>query len=86
MLKDAGYMKNLKTYWLYVAGAFVGSFSGFLYYKLVGSTSIVYSIASGQPYSIFYFTIMGALLFGLFSRPKLTKQEEFNNSDAGEDV
>lgn len=62
-------MKRLsKKYTLYLSGAVVGGVAGFFYWKNFGCADGSCMITSRPYNSILYFSIMGALLFGMFIR------------------
>lgn len=62
-------MKKLfKLIWLPTAGLLIGAATGFLYWKYVGCNSDTCAITSSPVNSTIYFSIMGALLFSVFSR------------------
>jgi hypothetical protein len=56
--------------WLFIAGAMVGAVAGFLYWKLIGCSTGTCAITSKPVNSTVYFSVMGALLFGIFKREK----------------
>jgi hypothetical protein len=59
--------------WLYIVGAMAGAIVGFLYWKYVGCTTGTCAITSKPVNSTAYFSIMGALLFGVFKKEKKKK-------------
>ena len=63
---------------LYVAGAVIGAIGGFLYWKLIGCSSGTCAITSKPFNSTAYFSIMGALLFGIFKKEKRNESKETN--------
>ena len=67
-------MKGLITqYKLNLIGFLFGSVAGFLYWKYIGCLTGSCAITSNPYRSTMYFGIMGALLFGLFQKKKVTK-------------
>ncbi len=59
---------------LYLIGAFVGSISGFLYWKLIGCSTGTCMITSSPIRSTLYFALMGALFFGIFKKENHAEQ------------
>lgn len=60
----------IKRNYLYVAGAFIGSVAGLLYWKYVGCSAGTCIITSRPLNSAVYGAVMGSLLFGLFDNRK----------------
>ena len=69
----------LKQNWLYLAGAFAGGVSGYLYWYYIGCASGTCPITASPTMSIIWGAVMGSLLFSLFKRE--TKNEEPNRKD-----
>ena len=68
-------MKNwIKKNKLYFLGAAIGALAGFLYWKYVGCLSGTCSITANALNSIIYFAILGAILFGLFTKQSVTTE------------
>ena len=59
---------------LYFIGAFIGALTGFLYWKYVGCLTGTCSITSSLINSSVYFALIGALLFGAFSKQTRTTE------------
>ncbi len=59
---------------LYLLGAFAGAVSGFLYWKFIGCSSGTCMITSSPVRSTLYFSMMGALFFGIFKKEKNAEQ------------
>ncbi len=55
---------------LYIIGALVGAFAGFLYWQQIGCTSGSCAITSKPVNSTIYGAILGSLIFGLFVKQK----------------
>jgi len=51
-------------------GAIIGGILGFLYWKFIGCSSGSCTISSKPINSNVYFSLMGALLFGIFKKEK----------------
>lgn len=57
---------------LYGIGAVAGALTGFLYWKYVGCLTGSCAITSNPFRSTAYFSVMGALLFGMFKKENKT--------------
>jgi hypothetical protein len=69
-------MKNwIQKNRLYLIGGLLGALAGFLYWKYVGCVTGTCAITSNPIKSTIYFTLTGALLFGLFKRERNLNQE-----------
>ena len=69
---------------LYIIGAIVGAFAGYLYWQQIGCTTGTCAITSKPVNSTVYGAIMGSLLFGLFkkeNRKKELKEEKNQGHD-----
>lgn len=53
---------------LYFIGAFVGAIAGFFYWKYIGCLTGSCAITSNPLRSTLYFSMMGAILFGMFKK------------------
>jgi hypothetical protein len=53
---------------LYGIGAITGAIAGFLYWKYIGCFTGTCAITSSALKSTIYFALLGALLFGLFTK------------------
>ena len=60
---------------LYVIGAAVGAIAGYLYWQQIGCENGTCAIASKPLNSTVYFSVMGALFFGMF-KPNPAKKPE----------
>lgn len=65
--------EQIIKYKLYGLGFLLGALTGFLYWKYIGCFTGTCAITSNPLRSTVYFGIMGALLFGIFQKQKVTK-------------
>lgn len=52
----------------HLIGTLIGGIAGFMYWKYVGCLTGTCAITSNPSRSTLYFAVMGALLFGMFSK------------------
>ncbi|MDU1891358.1 MAG: hypothetical protein E6767_11780 [Dysgonomonas sp.] len=63
-------IKRIKKNWLYLLGAIIGGTGGYLYWFYIGCSSGTCPITASPTMSIIWGTIMGALIFGFFTKDK----------------
>ena len=68
--------KWFKNNLIYIIGAFVGAFAGYLYYQQIGCASGTCMITSKPVNSTMYGALMGALLFGMFRKESKKQDSE----------
>lgn len=73
--------KWFKNNALYLLGALVGAFAGYIYWQQVGCVSGTCMITSKPINSTLYGALMGSLLFGLFKKEKKIIKEGENKHD-----
>jgi hypothetical protein len=76
--------KWFKNNTLYLIGAAVGALAGYIYWQQVGCASGTCMITSKPVNSTLYGALMGALLFGLFTKEK--KKETIKEGEENHDV
>lgn len=70
--------KWFKNNALYITGALIGGFAGYVYWQQIGCSSGTCMITSKPLNSSVYGALMGSLLFGIFKR-EAKKQGETNH-------
>ena len=61
---------------LYIIGAVVGAVAGYLYWQQIGCLSGTCVITSKPVNSTLYGAVMGALLFGLFTKQNKNQEQK----------
>lgn len=69
---------------LYLIGAAIGAFAGYMYWLQVGCASGTCMITSKPVNSTLYGALMGALLFGMFKKEK--KKEIVKEGETNHDI
>jgi len=60
--------KHIHEFKLFIAGALVGALVGFIYWKWIGCHNNDCSITATPASSMIYFSVIGGLFLGMFSK------------------